>query len=397
MTRRILYLAPQPYFRLRGICLAHRTSLRALAGTGARVDILVLPGGESPSEPPGVEVLRVPRLPFARDVPIGPSWTKAAYAPLMALAALRLLATRRYDAVHACEDAALWAALLKTLFGFRFVYDMDDVLSLRLERSGFMRSRPALALARWLERHALRAADAVLVNSADTRAYASAYAAPGRVHFYDHAPDHLESAPTEPEPAPEPGLVVYAGNLEAYQGVDLLVEAWPAVAAIRPDARLEIIGGRVEQARRLEQRALRLGVSKSLRLTGPRPFAETFNRLRAAGALVSPMTQEKAVPMKLYAYMASGTPVVATAVGSHAPLLDADCAILTRPEPAALAEGILTALSDRVRGRRLAQRARERVERRLDAGAVRAALAAAHGLERDVFDAPVAHAQHAAV
>ena len=50
--------------------------------------------------------------------------------------------------------------------------------------------------------------------------------------------------------------------------------------------------------------------------------------------------------MKIYSYMASGTPIVATAIRSHTQVLHRDNAVLAAPEPKALADGIVRALTD---------------------------------------------------
>ena len=353
---RVLFLAPQPFYRLRGMCIAQKTFLEALGRMGARVDVLTYPFGED-VKIPGVRVLRLPRLPGMRDIPIGPSWQKAAMAPVMLLAALVLLARRRYDMVHACEESALLLAPLKALRGFRLVYDMDDVLSARLARSGFCRSRAALKAVEALERRALRAADLVLTNSRDTTEYARRFTPPGRVHFYDHAPPLLDEARWTPSQRRdfrrEHGLedrrvILYAGNLEEYQGIQLLLESLPSVFRRLPDAVCVIIGGEPAQVEKLRLTARRRGLGERVTVLGQRPLSEAFRFMRAADVLVSPMTQEKAVPMKLYAYLAACVPIVATNLLNHTQLLDGNSALLPSPDPDSFGAAICAEL-ERVR------------------------------------------------
>jgi glycosyltransferase involved in cell wall biosynthesis len=69
-------------------------------------------------------------------------------------------------------------------------------------------------------------------------------------------------------------------------------------------------------------------------------------------------------PLKIFSYMASGRPIVATDLPTHTEVLDADAAILVPPTPAVLAEGILRALDDPAAAAALGQRARHVVETR---------------------------------
>lgn len=356
MSSKVLFLAPQPYFRLRGVCLAEQICLEVLSGQGLEIDVLTFPFGEEPAPLTGVRILRIPPLPGISDVPIGPSLAKI----LMDLWSLPWLVARLwkggYRFVHACEESVFLAALLKPFFRFRLIYDMDDVLSLRLARSGFLRCGPLGRGVAALERWMLRCADVVVTNSRETTRFARCRGAAGRIVFYDHAPS-LPAALSgrRRDPAEREGLrrrwdlegrkvILYAGNLEPYQGVDLLIESLPEVFRASPSAFCVVIGGREDQIAALRRRCRALGIEAGVRFLGPRPFPETFQFMQAADVLVSPMTQKKAVPMKLYAYVGSGTPILATDLPNHRELLDEESAVLVPARSAPLAEGLLRIL-----------------------------------------------------
>lgn len=347
---RILFLAPQPFFRLRGTCLALRRCLEVYSQAGAEVDLVTFPFGEDLALP-GLAIHRLKPLPGIRDVPIGPSWRKAAMdLPLLLKAAL-LCSRRFYDFIHASEEAVLAGAALKSVFGGRLVADMDDVLSDRLERSGFLRGVLALAAVRGAERWALSRADAILTNSDDTTAYARRHGGAACVEFYDHLPP-LSGKPLDAGQAralrAEQGwlgreVVLYVGNLEPYQGVELLVDALPGILRRRPAALCVVVGGRPEQVELLRRRAEALGVDGALLTPGPSPFDSAFRLMCAADVLVSPIVQPKAIPMKLYAYLAAGVPIVATDVPNHAQILDRRD--LPAPRADDLARAVASALS----------------------------------------------------
>ena len=353
---RVLFLAPQPYFRLRGVCLAEQICLEVLSGQGLEIDVLTFPFGEDPAPLSGVRILRIPSLPGILDVPIGPSFAKI----LMDIWSLPWLVARLwkggYRFVHACEESVFLAALLKPFFRFRLIYDMDDVLSLRLARSGFLRCAPLGWCVAALERWMLRRADVVLTNSRETTRFAQRYRAADRIVFYDHAPC-LPSAlsgrrcdPAECEALRRRWdlegrkVILYAGNLEPYQGVDLLIESLPEVFRSSPRAFCVVIGGREDQISALRRRCGVLGIEARVRFLGARPFPETFQFMQAADVLVSPMTQKKAVPMKLYAYVGAGTPILATDLPSHRELLDEESAVLVPARSGPMAEGLLRIL-----------------------------------------------------
>lgn len=358
-TMKVLFLAPQPLYQLRGTCIALRRCLEELSASGREVDVLTFPYGED-LVLPGVRFLRLPRLPFARGVPIGPSRRKAVLDVLLFVRAFLLCLAHRYDVVHASEESVFAAALLKPLFGFRLVYDMDDVLSARLARSGFVRRAGLLRLIAAAERRAIRACDVVLTNSADTTAYAESLAPAGRVVFYDHAPPLPPGGPLSAERrkdfreacgAGEGKLIVYAGNLEPYQGVSLLLESLPHVLSAAPATTCALIGGEAAQIESLRRKADGLGVGERVRWLGKKPIDEAFACMRAADVVVSPMTQEKAVPMKAYAYLASGTAIVATDLPNHAQVFDRGAAVLVPPRREELARGLLQALAERAPAR----------------------------------------------
>jgi len=68
--------------------------------------------------------------------------------------------------------------------------------------------------------------------------------------------------------------------------------------------------------------------------------------LGSSDVLISSRAQGENTPMKIYSYMASGTPIVATAIRSHTQVLHDDNAVLASPDPQALADGIVRALTD---------------------------------------------------
>jgi glycosyltransferase involved in cell wall biosynthesis len=85
--------------------------------------------------------------------------------------------------------------------------------------------------------------------------------------------------------------------------------------------------------------------------------------MRQADVLVSPRIHGTNTPMKIYSYLHSGTPIVATDLATHTQVLNHDIAALAAPEPEAFASAISALLHDAERRRDLGQRAVAYAER----------------------------------
>ena len=162
--------------------------------------------------------------------------------------------------------------------------------------------------------------------------------------------------------AAETPLVVYTGTFEAYQGLDMLFGAMASVVGVRPDARLVLAGGQPDQIEQARAQARASGVEAATVFAGERPAAQIPAYLLAADVLVSPRSRGTNTPLKIYQYLRSGRPIVATRLVTHTQVLSDETAILADPTPSAFGSGILTALDDRHRAAVVARHARELAE-----------------------------------
>jgi glycosyltransferase involved in cell wall biosynthesis len=65
-----------------------------------------------------------------------------------------------------------------------------------------------------------------------------------------------------------------------------------------------------------------------------------------AEILVSPRTEGLSVPLKIYSYLYSGKPTVATSIFAHTQLLNEEVSVLVPPDKDEFAEGILRLIQD---------------------------------------------------
>lgn len=348
MTR-ILFLAPQAFYQERGTPIAVDLALQALEAEGYDIDLLTYPGGKSrPYE--RIRHFRVLRVPGVNNVGPGFSWKKVLYSFLMIFSAFRLSFRYRYTLVHAVEEACFIACLLKLFRGLPYVYDMDSSIAQQLveqrpfleKLSGFFQRMEGLAI-----RHAAAVVavcpalvDLAREDGAKKVLLLQDISLLDRYTAGENVDDLRQEMGTE---AP---LFLYVGNLEAYQGIDLLLDGFALAVNQGADAALAVVGGCPEDVIRYRQKAEGLGVARQCRFFGPRPVADLGAYLAQADVLVSPRSTGNNTPMKIYTYLDSGTALLATRIYSHTQVLDDDIACLVAPTPQGMAEGIVRLCSD---------------------------------------------------
>jgi glycosyltransferase involved in cell wall biosynthesis len=331
-----------------------------MAERGVQIDLLTYGEGQD-VDIPGCRIIRIPRFAFLGPVKIGPSLLKLFLDGWLVLWAIGLLVRNRYAFVHTHEEAVFFSRLLKPLFRFKLVYDMHSSLPQQLTNFRFTTSRTLIGAFRRLERSSLQAADAVITICPDLADYALAEGVQPERHFliensiFDDVRLATKSNGTQDERAtlpavPEDGpLVVYAGTLESYQGIDILLRAFAIVRERRPDARLLIVGGTPTQVDAFTAMARELSLGDTCTFTGRVSKNAAGEYTSHAAVVVSPRRQGTNTPLKIYEQLASGKPLVATNIWSHTQVLDESVCFLVEPDPESMARGILEALNDGVR------------------------------------------------
>jgi glycosyltransferase involved in cell wall biosynthesis len=361
---RVLFLAPQPFHEVRGTPLAVAALTRTLGELGHDVDLLTFPQGDAWSAP-RVRHLRSARLGGGRVRP-GFSLLKAAQDLPFAWFAARLARSGAYDVVHAVEEAALLVApfLPKSL---KFVVDMDSDLGEQLAHSKSVVARLLGPVADALHQRSLARADLAIVINARLAESARRERPALPVHRIEDPP--LVTALTDRDFASGAALRVeldlgdapvalYTGNFEAYQGVDLMAHA----AALSERATFVFVGGEAEDITGLKARLGPTSLSRC-RFVGKQP-PETLPRwLALADVLVSPRTLGGNTPFKIYTYLASGKPIVATRLDTHTQVLGDETAFLVEPTATALAAGIDAAIADAAERARRAANGRALLDR----------------------------------
>src|SRR5688572_6338249 len=153
--------------------------------------------------------------------------------------------------------------------------------------------------------------------------------------------------------APGAPLALYTGTFEPYQGVDLLIAASAIVVKRRADARVLVVGGEPAQIDSAKEKAAAAGASAVMIFTGQQPAKEIPGFVQAADLLVSPRIRGTNTPLKIYSYLRSGKPIVATNLLTHTQVLTPEIARLVDPEPEPFAAAMIALIGDANERRRL--------------------------------------------
>lgn len=149
-------------------------------------------------------------------------------------------------------------------------------------------------------------------------------------------------------------VIGFVGSFYAYEGLDLLLDAFPRLLAQRPELRILLVGGGPQDAN-LKAQAQRLGIADKVVFTGRVPHSEVSRYYDQIDLLAYPRHSmrltELVTPLKPLEAMAQGRLFVASDVGGHHELIrDGETGKLFRAGSAdALADAILDMLAHRDR------------------------------------------------
>jgi len=348
---KILMLAPEPFFQPRGTPISVYFRLKALSDLGHQTDLVTYPLGED-KEFNGLRILRVANLIGIRSIKIGPSLAKIPLDLLMLVRTFLALAKTRYDLVFSHEEGAFIGAALGKLFGTPHIYDMHSSLPQQLQNFEFSHSTLLRNAFLGMERFVLRNSHAVIVICKDLLLYIQKKGFGAKAVFLENFIDFADFEPTPIAPdiarqkkkdiAPHgEKIVLYAGNFEPYQGIPLLIEAF---SKMTDPAILLIVGGSRREHEIARRQATALGASARVVFIEKVPPSQVSLYISMADVLVSPRLSGTNTPLKIYSFLKSGKPLVATNLWTHTQVLDEKIAVLAAPEPGSLARGLAFAL-----------------------------------------------------
>jgi glycosyltransferase involved in cell wall biosynthesis len=360
-------VAPTPFFADRGCHVRIYEEARALQALDCHVEICTYHLGD---ERPGIVTHRTLDLPWYRKVSAGPSWHKLYIDALLLLKTWRVARRFRPDVIHGhLHEGAAIGWLVGRLLGVPVIGDFQGSLSGELKAHRFIPDRSWLyrLVAHnegWIDRlpQVAVASCTDVAEELDERfGVPNVLLALDGVDTDSFRPDveigELRSlVPAGHRP------VVYLGMLNAYQGIDHLLEAIPQVLARVPQAYFLIMGYPNEAM--YHQKAADLGVAEHVQFPGRIDYEQASRYLALGEVAVSPKLSETESNGKLYNYMACALPTVAYDTPPSREILGELGVYAPRGDVDALAGAIAGLLEDPEGAAALGQRLRRRVEER---------------------------------
>jgi glycosyltransferase involved in cell wall biosynthesis len=348
----------------RGAPFAIYYHIKALLAMGFTIDLVTYHIGQ-PVNLPGLTVYRTPTLPFLKQVKVGPSLVKIPLGLLVFCVALWHMCSTRYYYLHTHEEGGLIGIILGKLFGVKHLYYMHSDLSQQIVSSEFIENPFLIRMVKAVQTFLVRHSDSVIAVCPDIETSARQMSDSTPIFMVENCA--VDEGLPEPHPAEiarlraslqlgnEP-VLLYTGTLESYQGLDLLLESIPKIQRSRPDVRYLVVGGKPEQVKRLQAQATLLGVAEAVRFTGPRPLTEMPSYMAIADILISPRSKGTNTPLKLYTYLHSGKPILATNIHSQTQVLTPEIATLVPPTPEGITQGTFKLLNDPLHARLMGER-----------------------------------------
>lgn len=163
-------------------------------------------------------------------------------------------------------------------------------------------------------------------------------------------------------------VIGFLGSFYAYEGLDLLVAALPAIRHVRPDVRVMLVGGGPQEGE-LKVQARRLRVEDMVLFVGRVPHTEVQRYYGQVDVLAYPRhpmrLTDLVTPLKPLEAMAQGHLLVASDVGGHRELIrDGETGVLFKAGSVeALTKSVLNLLAHPERWEALRNAGRRFVER----------------------------------
>ena len=362
---KILLLAPHPFYQERGTPIAVDLLVQALIERGDQVDILTFHEGEH-KHYGQVQVYRInPLLPIKGIAP-GFSIKKLYCDLILFFKMIALLGKNDYDIIHAVEESATLAMLYKPISKTPYIYDMDSVITEQLlEKS--KKFKPLVPLVRYFEANTIKHSQAVVAVCQAIADYASHYKKTDLHLLKDislisnetsgNTIDDLRSLVGN-----DIKIGLYIGNLETYQGIDLLIDSLVHYTQDKSNVCLLIIGGKQQDIDAYTALVEQKGLGEYIKFLGPRPIEDMGAYMQQADFLLSPRIKGTNTPMKIYSYLGSGVPVLATALPTHTQVMSDDIAFLSHPDALEFSNTIDELISKPDLARSKAQKAKQFIQ-----------------------------------
>ncbi len=317
-TYKIAMVAACPFPYQRGTPVRILRMTEALIARGNEVHVVTYHHGDM-NEPTPFPVHRIGDVKTYRKLSPGPTYQKLLLIdPLLARKLRAVVREHDIDLIHAHHyEGLLVAAAARRATKHPIVYDAHTLLESELPfyKLGLPASWKR-GIGRKIDSWLPRKAEHVIAVTEQIRSHLVRHAglSPDRVSKVQNGVEaaHFGSAMNGSRWQDDSAerRVIYAGNLSAYQGIELLLHAFSGACRKRHDLKLVLVTGSRFDA--YEELARALGIRDRIEVVpgGFERLPEEFGRAHLA---VNPRTECDGIPQKLLNYMAGGLPVLSFA------------------------------------------------------------------------------------
>jgi glycosyltransferase involved in cell wall biosynthesis len=288
---------------------------RALARRGHDVHIVAYHFGDR-ARPVDLPVHRAAGFPGYRRIRSGPDWRKPILDWNLTRTLLSLVKNRDIQVIHAHNyEAPLAAYAVRRKTGIPVIYHAHNMLGEELPtyfRSSWMKSRMQ-SLGYVLDSYVPSRGDLCLALTAGIKDALIARGTHNEMALC--IPPAVEPLPMNGhQPFPNP-TAIYQGNLDGYQNLDFLLDAWNLVASAVPDSRLIVAthgdGAAFRNCLRRQRRSPRIEIMDHL------TFPQSLELLLRSQVAVNPRFGWWGFPIKLLNYMETARAIVSCRGSAH--------------------------------------------------------------------------------
>ena len=324
---RILSIAPTPFFSDRGCHVRILEEARILVELGHRVTICTYHLGRTPK---GIEIHRIPHLPWYSKLDAGPSWHKYYIDILLTIRSLLSGLRDKPDIVHGhLHEGVFIGYFVSRILDVPLVFDLQGSLVGEMLAHDFISTRGLFYSSnRFLEKLTTQMADVVLASSVGAASYLQTDPDLGvkKIHIVPEGVDvdiyekanrfgiRQELGIEDSTP-----LCVYMGVLYPYQGIDALIRGAPIALEICPELEFLVIG--FPNVDHYERMADNIGIGDRFHFVGRVEYERLPEYLTAGDLAVTPKDSQTEANSKIYNFMAAGLPVVAYDTATNRSLL----------------------------------------------------------------------------
>lgn len=351
-------VAPCPFPSLRGSQVLIRELAEGLAEAGHTVHVVTYPTAEHLVAVRRIAIHRVPKVPGLWTTrPLG--WQKIVLDLWLLWRLYRVVREQHIQIIHAHNlEGPILGYIVRWLTGVPVVYHAHNALSDELPcyaRSRFFKRLLGMVGTR-LDRRIAAAADYSIALTDRLGAFLAARGAAGHVAVVPPGVRPLRVVERPGARRHTGPTIMYAGNLDPYQDLGVLLDGFDRVRAMEPHARLVLVTHATASRRRAELAALNSRAGVTVRIVPT--FAAVLEALRDADVVVCPRGTWSGFPIKVLNYMALGRPIVHARASAH-PIDDETTGLIFPDNDArALAQRIVRVLRETDLAQRLGRQAR---------------------------------------